>query len=115
MTATLLRAGAPVLLKPRLNRLGAHQHRRWNRDAERFRGLQVDDKLELGRSLDRQVCGAGAFEDAVNVVGEPAIRILELRPVREERAAASKDRPAGDDGNTPARRALDDALAMSDR
>src|SRR5262249_6739611 len=36
-------------------------------DAERGGGLAVDDELELGRQLHRQVAGLGALEDAVDV------------------------------------------------
>jgi hypothetical protein len=34
--------------------------------AKRTRGLQIDDKVELGRKLDRQIAGFRAFEDLIN-------------------------------------------------
>jgi hypothetical protein len=36
-------------------------------DAEQPGGLQVDDELEPGRLLDRQVRGLGALEDAAGI------------------------------------------------
>jgi hypothetical protein len=39
----------------------AHQHRRRDRQPERFGGLEVDRQLELGRQLNRQVPRFGAL------------------------------------------------------
>jgi hypothetical protein len=39
----------------------------WNLEAERLGGLEVDDQLELGRLLDWQVGGLGAFKNLVDV------------------------------------------------
>src|SRR5262252_10198949 len=36
-------------------------------EAERIRGLEVDDKLEFGRLLDRQVAGPFSLEDAIDI------------------------------------------------
>ena len=43
------------------------QHRRGHVEAERLGGLEVDDELELGRLLHRQVGGLLALENAVGV------------------------------------------------
>ena len=39
-------------------------------EAERFRRLQVDHQLELGRLLDRKVAGLGALEDLSGIYAE---------------------------------------------
>src|SRR5262249_18778843 len=45
-----------------------HQGHRY---PERLRGLHVDQKLELGRLLDRQVGGVGALQDVVHIGRAP--------------------------------------------
>src|SRR3954453_750824 len=47
--------------------VGAGEKRRWNFEAERLRGLEIDDELELGRLLHRQVGGLLTFENAVHI------------------------------------------------
>ena len=91
-----------------------HQDRLGNSDAEGFGGLQVDDKLELGRLLDGQVAGLGPFQDLVHVACRSAEQIDGVRPVghqspflgelprpvhREEVALESPAWPALLDGN----------------
>src|SRR5260370_34853227 len=58
----------PGLKRTRLSRLldyliRPQQKRRLDRQAERLRGLQVDDQLELFWVLDRKVGGLGAFQN----------------------------------------------------
>jgi hypothetical protein len=53
------------------------QERRRNRQAEEGLGaLEVDDQLELGRLLNRQVGGLGAFEDSVHVARRASEKIV---------------------------------------
>src|SRR5204863_42938 len=47
--------------------IGLVQHRLRHRDAEAARCLEVDDELELGRLLDRDVAGPSALQDPVDV------------------------------------------------
>jgi hypothetical protein len=42
--------------------VGGGEHRRWHRDAERLRSLEVDNQLELRRLLDGQLARPGALE-----------------------------------------------------
>src|SRR5262249_26972400 len=43
-------------------------HVRRNRETDLFGGFQIDDKLKLRRSLNRQVTGLGTFKDFVHKV-----------------------------------------------
>ena len=57
-------------------------------EAERLGGLEVDDQLELGRLLDRQISRLGAFEDLSGVSADLAM---------DSGAAGSiADQPAGE-------------------
>jgi hypothetical protein len=55
------------------HRVGERNHRARHRQAERLRGLQVDDELEPGRLRDRQVGGFLALEDAARIGADLAI------------------------------------------
>ena len=44
-------------------------------EAERLGGLEVDDQLDLGGLLDRQVGGLLALENAARIVAGPAVRV----------------------------------------
>src|SRR5215470_6976683 len=48
------------------NLVGSHEYGLWDRQAQRLRGLEVDDQLELGRLLDRDVTGRRAPQDFVD-------------------------------------------------
>src|SRR5262245_15562036 len=47
--------------------VGAREQRRRHLEAEAFGRSEIDDQLELGRRLDRQVARLLAFEDAIDV------------------------------------------------
>jgi hypothetical protein len=51
------------------SRVGAGELRQRKGEAERLGGLVVDDKLELGRRLHRQVGRFIAFENAIEIAG----------------------------------------------
>jgi hypothetical protein len=47
--------------------IGAGEDRLGDRDAERLRGLQIDDQLEFSRPLDGQVGGSRSLQNARNI------------------------------------------------
>ena len=47
--------------------VGAAEQGEWEREAERFRGLQVDRELNVGGLLHQQVGGLFALDDAADV------------------------------------------------
>jgi hypothetical protein len=49
--------------------VGAREHARRHREAERLRSFQIDDQLVFRRGLHRQVSRFFAFEDTINIVG----------------------------------------------
>jgi len=50
-------------------------------EADRLRGLEIDHELDPGGLLDRNVAGPDALENAVDVAGDLAERIADVRPV----------------------------------
>ena len=48
--------------------VGAGEQRRWDFQPEYFSGFKVDDQLELGRLLDRQIGRLGPPQNLVNVI-----------------------------------------------
>ena len=61
------------LIRPR-------QHRRRDRQAERFGRLKVYDQLELRRLLHGEIGGLGALEDLVDVRRRTSIEVGVVRP-----------------------------------
>ena len=56
--------------------VGAAEQRERERDAERFRGLEVDDKLDLYRLIDGQLGRLLALEHSRGVDANLAIGVL---------------------------------------
>ena len=56
------------------------------REAEVFRGLEVDDEIELHRLPDRQIAGLGALQDAIDVVRGAAEIVRHIRSVGHQAA-----------------------------
>src|SRR6266851_727082 len=69
------------------------QERRGDRQAEGLGGLQVDDQLELGGLLDRQVSGIGALENLVDVDGRSLPRRVKTDAVRKKTTRRSPCSP----------------------
>ena len=53
--------------------IGTREQRRRNCEVQRFRSLEVDHKLVLGRRLHGKVSGLFAFEDAIDVAGRALV------------------------------------------
>src|SRR5712692_4718126 len=51
--------------------VGLHRHNLRDRPAELLGGAGVDNELERGRLLDRQIGGLCSFQDAVEVISGP--------------------------------------------
>src|SRR5262249_58100083 len=80
--------------------VGAGEQSRWHVEAERLRGLEIYDKLELGRLLDRQVPRLRTPEDAINIgCGSPP-QVDAINSVRYEAAHSGKVSECIDCGQT---------------
>jgi hypothetical protein len=67
---------APQQTEPLFDHLvGEREQRGWHFEAERFRGLEVDHQLELGRLHNWQVGWLLAFENATDVDADLTERI----------------------------------------
>src|SRR5213593_925117 len=64
---------APGGRRPSVNDLiRAQQERRGDREAKGFRGLEVDDQLELRGLIDGKISRFGALQDSIDIGGGPA-------------------------------------------
>jgi hypothetical protein len=65
--------------------VGPPQHRRRDRKAEDFGGLEIDHELELGWLLDGEIGWLRALEDLVDKVRASVVPAHDAGPVREEK------------------------------
>src|SRR5437762_14111095 len=63
---------------------GAGKQRRLHGEAERLRGLELDDELKSGGKLYRQIGGLRAFENLVNQSGSAFVHISQVRLITHE-------------------------------
>ena len=64
--------------------VGAGEQRRRDVQAERLRGRKVDDEVELGRLLDRDVGGLCPAQNLVDIVGGASEQVREVWSIRHE-------------------------------
>ena len=57
------------------------QHLRRYPQADLLGGLEIDDKLELHRLLDRKFAGWGAFQNPVHKIRHAPVAVRFVRPV----------------------------------
>src|SRR5260370_982275 len=69
------------------------QERRRDRQSESLGGLEVDDQLELGGLLDRQVGRLGALENLIDVNRRALPGAIDVRSVAHEPASIDKVPP----------------------
>jgi len=67
--------------KKLLDHLAGAREQHWRHvEAERFGRLQVENELELGRLLDRQIGGLLAAQDAIDVRGSLSVLVGKSTP-----------------------------------
>src|SRR5215813_13664762 len=64
--------------------VGASKYCRRHSEAERFRGLEIDDELVLGRRLHRQITRLFALENAINISSRLPVLIDEVGPIGDQ-------------------------------
>src|ERR1700729_1051648 len=65
---------------------GEREKRRRNREAERLRGLEIDDEFDSGRLDDRQLLRLFALENEPGVSADQTIDTVEARSVAHQPA-----------------------------
>src|SRR6516165_4970090 len=71
--------------------LGCAQHYRWGYGkAKRLGGLAVQDHLELGRKLHREIARLRAAQNAIHVGGGATIEVYRVGSVGEQAAVSGK-------------------------
>jgi hypothetical protein len=73
--------------------VGGYEQGRWHSEAKCLGGLEIDDKLEISRLLDRQISWPCAFEDPSNVNTGLAIQGREAGSITDETARRDKFLP----------------------
>src|ERR1700730_2126648 len=91
--------------------VGDGEHTWRNSDAERFRRLEVDRQLELGRLQHRQIGGLLALENAAGVDADLAMRVHNTSPVAHQSTARDELTPMIDRRNRMTRGQCDYLIA----
>src|SRR5262249_45833939 len=76
--------------------VGAAEQRQRHSNAKRLCSLEIDDKLDFGCLLDRQLCRLFAFEDAADVDTGHSIGVFPAAPIAHQTAGCNKLRGLGD-------------------
>ena len=72
--------------------VGAQQERFRDRQAERLGGREIDDELEFGRLLDRDIAGLRPAQNLVDQLGGAPELIREVWSVGHETAGFGQNR-----------------------
>src|ERR1700730_3620942 len=67
--------------------VGAPQQREWESKAERLGGLKIDDKLDLGGLLDRQVSRLFALKNPAGIDADQTVYIRKTASVAHQAAS----------------------------
>src|SRR5688572_17611346 len=80
-------------------------------EAERLRGLEIDNQLQRGRLHDRQVSRLGTLEDPSGVNADLSIKRRDARPIADQTAFHDELTPLIDRRNGMACRQRNELLA----
>src|SRR5262249_36400434 len=95
--------------------VGAGEQAIGHGEAQRFRGLEIDNEFVLRRRLHRKVGGLLALEDAIDVTGGAAELADKTRPIRDQPAGSDEKALVVECGQFVPSRQRDDQIAMSCR
>src|SRR5262249_9610101 len=70
--------------------VGAAEERKWHRETERLRGLEVEDQFDLGELLHRQGGPILALENATDIDADLAICLRNIAPIAHQAAGRRK-------------------------
>src|SRR6266852_7913367 len=88
--------------------VGADQHQRGHRKAERFRRFEIEDELEVRGQMNRQIGRLGAFQDAACIDADLMVSPGELSAIAHQAAGLDIFAPWIHRGERMARRQRDE-------